>query len=67
MILEILLYNDAYVLSRKVLRGQYLAIAPHHQFLEGNAICKSPHVRDAGKLTIGTLAKAEIEQFNSIE
>jgi hypothetical protein len=67
MILEILLNDETYFLSRKTPRGAVFGVATHHQSFEGNAIRKSPHVRGAGKLTVGTLAKAEIEQFNSGE
>jgi hypothetical protein len=67
MILEILLNNESYLLSRKALRGTIFAIASHHQSLEGSAIRKSSHVRGAGKLTVRALAKAEIEQFSSDE
>ena len=67
MILEILLNNKSYLLSRKALRGTIFAVASHHQSLEGYAVHKSSHIRGAGKPTVGTLAKAEIEQFNSGE
>jgi hypothetical protein len=40
---------------------------PPSSILEGNATRKSPDVRGASKLTIGTFAKAEIEHFNSGE
>jgi hypothetical protein len=64
MLFEILLNDEANIPSREALRWAIFRIASDHQSLERYAIRKSPHVRGAGKLNVGALTKAEIEQFN---